>query len=92
MRFQNIRQPFNHLRWNFTKLKPDEVKCYNECGSTNASEVQILYLLRCLDKPYTEDVLDTHVLCVNASPLERGHSLVVPSVGKCLPQVRCFNC
>ncbi|KAH7730040.1 hypothetical protein AAVH_02528 [Aphelenchoides avenae] len=71
MRFQNIRQPFNHLRWNFTKLKPDE----------------ILYLLRCLDKPYTDDVLDTHVLCVNASPLERGHSLVVPSVGKCLPQV-----
>uniref|UniRef100_A0A158P9T9 Uncharacterized protein n=1 Tax=Angiostrongylus cantonensis TaxID=6313 RepID=A0A158P9T9_ANGCA len=25
MRFKNIREPFNHLRWNFTKLPENEV-------------------------------------------------------------------
>uniref|UniRef100_A0AC34FLI5 GDP-D-glucose phosphorylase 1 n=1 Tax=Panagrolaimus sp. ES5 TaxID=591445 RepID=A0AC34FLI5_9BILA len=72
MRFRSIKEPFNHLRWNFTKLLPDE----------------ILYKMRCLDKPYSEDVLDTtHIMAVNASPLERGHTLVIPSMNKCLPQV-----
>ncbi|KAI1728103.1 GDP-D-glucose phosphorylase 1 [Ditylenchus destructor] len=71
MRFQNIRQPFNHLRWNFTKLR----------------QAELLYLLRCGDKPYTADKLDIHTIAVNASPMEKGHSLVIPSVNKCFPQV-----
>lgn len=71
MRFQSILQPFNPHRWNFTKLKTEE----------------LLYYVRCLDKPITEDPLDTHAIAVNASPLERAHSLLVPSLSKCLPQV-----
>uniref|UniRef100_A0A914UUY6 GDP-D-glucose phosphorylase 1 n=1 Tax=Plectus sambesii TaxID=2011161 RepID=A0A914UUY6_9BILA len=43
--------------------------------------------LRCADKPLTSDPLDRHLLIVNASPLERGHSLVVPCVNRSLPQV-----
>lgn len=70
MRFQNICQPFNHLRFNFTKLKDGE----------------LLYHLRCIDRPYTEDKLDIHSLAINASPLEKGHSLILPAVNKCLPQ------
>lgn len=72
MRFQNIRQPFNHLRFNFTKLKNDE----------------ILYHLRCVDRPYTNDKLDIHSIAVNASPIEKGHCLILPAVNKCLPQVK----
>lgn len=74
MRFHNICQPFNHLRFNFTKLKDGE----------------LLYHLRCVDRPYTNDKLDIHTMAINASPLEKGHSLIIPSVNKCLPQVIFF--
>ncbi|WKY08885.1 hypothetical protein Q1695_001790 [Nippostrongylus brasiliensis] len=46
----------------------------------------MLYL-RCEDRPITDDPLDRHVIAINASPLERDHSLIIPSVNKCLPQV-----
>jgi hypothetical protein len=49
--------------------------------------LQTLIYLKCDDKPLSDDPLDRHVLAVNASPLERGHSLVVPCINKCLPQV-----
>ncbi|KAE9413694.1 hypothetical protein Angca_004543, partial [Angiostrongylus cantonensis] len=71
MRFKNIREPFNHLRWNFTKLPENEILLY----------------LRCEDRPITHDPLDRHVIAVNASPLERDHSLIIPSINRCLPQV-----
>ncbi|VDO59719.1 unnamed protein product [Haemonchus placei] len=71
MRFKHIREPFNPLRWNFTKLNENEIMLY----------------LRCEDRPITSDPLDRHVIAVNASPLERDHSLIIPSINKCLPQV-----
>lgn len=30
---------------------------------------------------------DHHLMIINASPLEYGHSLLLPSVNSCLPQV-----
>ena len=33
---------------------------------------------------------DCHLMIINASPLEYGHSLLVPSVNSCLPQVLLF--
>uniref|UniRef100_A0A1I7SCT3 GDP-D-glucose phosphorylase 1 n=1 Tax=Bursaphelenchus xylophilus TaxID=6326 RepID=A0A1I7SCT3_BURXY len=71
MRFQSIVQPFNMHRWNFTKLRPSEVMFY----------------ARCTDNHYTNDPLDTHTICVNASPIESGHFLFVPSLSKRLPQI-----
>ncbi|GMR59372.1 hypothetical protein PMAYCL1PPCAC_29567, partial [Pristionchus mayeri] len=71
MRFRKIREPFNSVRWNFTRLHDNEVLLY----------------LRCEDRPITDDPLDRHILAVNASPLERNHSLLVPAVNKCHPQV-----
>ncbi|CAJ0582641.1 unnamed protein product, partial [Mesorhabditis spiculigera] len=71
MRFRHIREPFNQLRFNFTKLNEAEVMLY----------------LKCEDLPITNDPLDRHLVAVNASPLERDHSLIIPSVNKCLPQV-----
>ncbi|KAK0411887.1 hypothetical protein QR680_005902 [Steinernema hermaphroditum] len=70
MRFRSICESFNNLRWNFTRLKPEE----------------ILMFFRCIDRPFSDDPLDRHVIAVNASPLERSHSLLVPAVNKCLPQ------
>uniref|UniRef100_A0A7E5A1S4 GDP-D-glucose phosphorylase 1 n=1 Tax=Panagrellus redivivus TaxID=6233 RepID=A0A7E5A1S4_PANRE len=72
LRFRSIREPFSHLRFNFTKIRPEE----------------ILYKMRCLDKPYSSDPLDVdHLMVVNASPLERGHTLLVPAVNRCQPQI-----
>ncbi|KJH53610.1 hypothetical protein DICVIV_00038 [Dictyocaulus viviparus] len=71
MRFKDIKEPFNQFRWNFTKLHENEILLY----------------LRCKDHPITQDALDRHVIAVNASPLERDHSLIIPSMNKCLPQI-----
>ncbi|CAD6196450.1 unnamed protein product [Caenorhabditis auriculariae] len=71
MHFKNIKEPFNSHRFNFTKLNDREVMMY----------------LKCEDDPLSDDPLDRHLVAVNASPLERDHSLIIPSVNKCLPQV-----
>ncbi|VDN23673.1 unnamed protein product [Gongylonema pulchrum] len=71
MHFRAVREPFNHLRWNFAKLKQNEI---------------ILYLRRKDGFP-SSDPLDRHVVAINAAPLERGHSLLLPSINRCSPQV-----
>uniref|UniRef100_A0A915AR03 GDP-D-glucose phosphorylase 1 n=1 Tax=Parascaris univalens TaxID=6257 RepID=A0A915AR03_PARUN len=71
MRFHAVREPFSILRWNFNKLNQNEVMMY----------------LRCKDRPISSDPLDRHVIAVNSSPLERGHSLVIPAINRCLPQI-----
>lgn len=53
-----------------------------------AQPVQIMFYLKCEDDPISVDPLDRHLVAVNASPLERDHSLIIPAVNKCLPQVR----
>ncbi|ETN70390.1 hypothetical protein NECAME_04942 [Necator americanus] len=107
MRFKNIAEPFNPLRWNFTKLHENEVSeamifvLISSRAQHSSSDmlgyestsylvvVQILMYLRCEDRPITNDALDRHVIAVNASPLERDHSLIIPAINKCLPQ--CFS-
>ncbi|EJW89046.1 hypothetical protein WUBG_00039 [Wuchereria bancrofti] len=71
MHFRALREPFSNLRWNFTKLKEDEI---------------LLYLQR-KDHLLTSDTSDYHVVAVNASPLARGHSLLLPCINCCIPQV-----
>ncbi|VDK42872.1 unnamed protein product [Anisakis simplex] len=71
MRFHSVNEPFNALRWNFNKLKQNEVMLY----------------MRCKDKPISVDRLDRHVIAINNSPLERGHSLIIPAISQSLPQV-----
>ncbi|OZC06476.1 hypothetical protein X798_06540 [Onchocerca flexuosa] len=72
MHFRALREPFSNLRWNFTKLKENE----------------ILFYLRCKDHSLNSDPLDRHVVAINAAPLTRGHSLLLPSINRCIPQ-RC---
>ncbi|CAI5451716.1 unnamed protein product [Caenorhabditis angaria] len=71
MHFKNIKEPFNHHKFNFTKLNDREM----------------LFYLKCDDDPISNDPLDRHLVAVNASPLERDHSLIIPAVNKCFPQV-----
>ncbi|CAB3399042.1 unnamed protein product [Caenorhabditis bovis] len=75
MHFKSIKEPFNSHRFNFTKLHDNE----------------ILFYLRNIDEPISTDPLDRHLVAVNASPLERDHSLIIPSVNKCLPQVLTYQ-
>ncbi|VDD92760.1 unnamed protein product [Enterobius vermicularis] len=70
-RFHAVCEPFHEKKWNFTKLEQNEIMMY----------------LRCRDKPCSSDPLDQHVLAINNSPLERGHSLVIPSINRRQPQV-----
>ncbi|KAL0879478.1 hypothetical protein ABMA27_003226 [Loxostege sticticalis] len=61
----DIRQPFDGEKFNFTKVSTQEI---------------ILKLRK--------DIHDTvHSIIVNVSPISRYHSLICPSVEKCLPQV-----
>ncbi|VDM24551.1 unnamed protein product [Toxocara canis] len=39
------------------------------------------------NRPLSSDPLDRHVVAVNSSPLEKGHSLVVPAINRCFSQV-----
>ncbi|CAI4222888.1 unnamed protein product [Auanema sp. JU1783] len=71
LKFEHIKEPFDSTQWNFTKLLPKE----------------ILFYLKSTDTPNEEDCSTEHIVAVNASPLERDHSLIVPSVNKCYPQV-----
>ncbi|VDK75579.1 unnamed protein product [Litomosoides sigmodontis] len=71
MHFRAVREPFNNLRWNFTKLKEGEI---------------LLYMQR-KDHLRSNDPLDYHVVAVNSAPLTRGHSLLLPHMNRCIPQV-----
>ncbi|EJD74278.1 hypothetical protein LOAG_18387 [Loa loa] len=71
MHFRAISEPFNNLRWNFTKLNENE----------------ILFYLQRKDYLLSNDTLDYHVVAVNAAPLSRGHSLLLPCMNRRTPQV-----
>ncbi|KAL3986422.1 hypothetical protein ACH3XW_42690 [Acanthocheilonema viteae] len=71
MHFRAVREPFNNLRWNFTKLKENEI---------------LLYLQR-KDHLLNTDPLDYHAVAINAAPLARGHSLLLPYMNRCAPQI-----
>uniref|UniRef100_A0A915PMB5 GDP-D-glucose phosphorylase 1 n=1 Tax=Setaria digitata TaxID=48799 RepID=A0A915PMB5_9BILA len=71
MHFRAVREPFSNLRWNFMKLKQKEI---------------LLHLQR-KDHLLSNNSSDRHVVAVNAAPLGRGHSLLLPSINRCEPQI-----
>ncbi|CAH0591571.1 unnamed protein product [Chrysodeixis includens] len=60
----DICQPFDENKFNFTKVSPKEILFSIEGEDT-----------------------DVHSVLVNDSPISRYHSLLCPSLNKCLPQV-----
>ncbi|XP_013195494.1 GDP-D-glucose phosphorylase 1 [Amyelois transitella] len=61
---ENIAQPFDGNKFNFTK----------------ASTKEVIFKLH-------DEVDETHTIFVNVSPISQYHSLLCPSMEKCLPQV-----
>uniref|UniRef100_A0A914NDC4 GDP-D-glucose phosphorylase 1 n=1 Tax=Meloidogyne incognita TaxID=6306 RepID=A0A914NDC4_MELIC len=76
MEFNSVCQPFDEGLWNFTKLKQEECLFY-------------------MDKIKENSISSQHspegLVSINASPLSVGHSLLIPSPQKCLPQILCFE-
>lgn len=68
----SISQPFNPEKFNFTKVHSKEV-LFELCPKHTPAAAT------------SGD--DCHLMIINASPLEYGHSLLVPSVNSCLPQI-----
>ncbi|XP_066991317.2 GDP-D-glucose phosphorylase 1 isoform X2 [Anabrus simplex] len=69
---KSLSQPFDHEKFNFTKVK----------------DVEILFQVKKEGAP--ENIDDDQVkdfIIINVSPLEFGHSLLVPALKSCLPQV-----
>lgn len=71
LRFRALDEPFCPYRFNFTKLSPFEVLVYLGCTDR-------------IDEDYS---IEQNIIAINASPIERGHSLIIPSVNKKLPQI-----
>ncbi|KAL3112995.1 hypothetical protein niasHT_013460 [Heterodera trifolii] len=71
--FESLCQPFDEEKWNFTRLKEEE--CL----------FKMVRLDRCNAVGDFANELTT--IAVNASPVNFGHSLVVPSPSKRLPQL-----
>ncbi|XP_047539081.1 GDP-D-glucose phosphorylase 1 [Vanessa atalanta] len=61
----DICQPFDEKRFNFTKVSKEE----------------IIFTFK------ENDEGDSHAVLVNVSPISKYHSLICPSIYKCLPQV-----
>ncbi|GFT78685.1 GDP-D-glucose phosphorylase 1 [Nephila pilipes] len=75
----NIVMPFDYEKFHFGKV----------------NEREIIFIIQpqhwCELKPENSTEVYKHVLLINVSPLEFGHSLLVPCIDKCSPQVLNFN-
>ncbi|KAL6474160.1 hypothetical protein MHYP_G00177210 [Metynnis hypsauchen] len=76
----SIRQNFNPKQFNFNKIKPEEVlfeMCKAEPSSTES----------CLQNGTTTATTGSCVVIINVSPLEFGHSLLLPEPERGHPQI-----
>ncbi|XP_068622922.1 GDP-D-glucose phosphorylase 1 [Battus philenor] len=69
---ENVCQPFDKDKFNFTKISNDEIIF----AFANNNNEMLLISETC-----------EHFLIVNVSPISQYHSLLCPSMHKCLPQV-----
>ncbi|KAG0499786.1 hypothetical protein HPP92_004477 [Vanilla planifolia] len=77
-RVDQVIQPFDPNKFNFTKVGQEEVLFRFEAGEEDKS---------CFfeSAPVDADVLP-NVVAINVSPIEYGHVLLIPRVLECLPQ------
>ncbi|XP_074636986.1 GDP-D-glucose phosphorylase 1-like isoform X1 [Acropora palmata] len=71
--FSSVSQPFNSEKFNFTKV-PKKEALFELCPNHRVPSSA-----SCSD--------DHHIMLINLSPMEYGHSLLVPSVNSGLPQI-----
>ncbi|GFY50580.1 GDP-D-glucose phosphorylase 1 [Trichonephila inaurata madagascariensis] len=75
----DIVMPFDHEKFHFGKVNEKEI----------IFRIQPEHWRELKSKDNTE--IYKHALLINVSPLEFGHSLLVPYIDKCLPQVLNFD-
>ncbi|XP_066525266.1 GDP-D-glucose phosphorylase 1 [Hoplias malabaricus] len=76
----SIRQIFDPLQFNFNKIKPEEVlfeMCRNKHGPSSTES--------CVQNGSSGS--PSCLVIINVSPLELGHSLLLPEPARCYPQV-----
>ncbi|CAM1309921.1 GDPGP1 (predicted) [Pycnogonum litorale] len=67
----SVNEPFNPDKFNFTKIKKEEV----------------LFKVKNDDENVDDDEMDSNFLIINVSPLEYCNSLLVASLHRCHPQI-----
>ncbi|PON53692.1 GDP-L-galactose/GDP-D-glucose phosphorylase [Parasponia andersonii] len=80
-RVDQVLQPFDENKFNFTKVGQEEVLFRFESSSHNRSHFF-------QTAPSTADMASNspNVVAINVSPIEYGHVLLIPRVLDCLPQ------
>ncbi|KAK3026834.1 hypothetical protein RJ639_040735 [Escallonia herrerae] len=78
-RVDQVLQPFDESKFNFTKVGQEEVLFRFEPGNSDKS-----HFFPCL--PVDVDTSSPNVVTINVSPIEYGHVLLIPHVLDRLPQ------
>ncbi|KAI8534569.1 hypothetical protein RHMOL_Rhmol10G0100500 [Rhododendron molle] len=78
-RVDQVLQPFDDTKFNFTKVGQEEVLFRFEQGKYTRSHF-------CSSSPVNADSNSPNVVAINVSPIEYGHILLIPRVLDCLPQ------
>ncbi|KAL6325952.1 hypothetical protein AAG906_038443 [Vitis piasezkii] len=78
-RVDQVLQPFDENKFNFTKIGQEEVLFrFEQSNDNNARYFPV--------SPVTADSNSSSVVAINVSPIEYGHVLLIPHVLDCLPQ------
>lgn len=77
-RVDRVLQPFDHDKFNFTKVGQEEVLFRFEAGRDSRSQFFESAPAGATNPP--------NVVAINVSPIEYGHVLLIPRVLECLPQ------
>ncbi|KAG1328151.1 putative GDP-L-galactose phosphorylase 1 [Cocos nucifera] len=77
-RVDRVLQPFDHKKFNFTKVGQEEVLFRFEAGSDSMSQF--------FESAPVGSTNPPNVVAINVSPIEYGHVLLIPRVLECLPQ------
>lgn len=78
-RVDQVLQPFDDNKFNFTKVGQEEVLFRFEQGKSNRSSFYS-------SSPVNADSNAPNIVAINVSPIEYGHVLLIPRVLDCLPQ------
>ncbi|KAF5749992.1 GDP-L-galactose phosphorylase 1-like [Tripterygium wilfordii] len=78
-RVDQVLQPFDDSKFNFTKVGQEEVLFRFERSNDRES-----HFYPCM--PVTADSSSPNVVAINVSPIEYGHVLLIPRVSECLHQ------
>ncbi|XP_076817886.1 GDP-D-glucose phosphorylase 1-like [Clavelina lepadiformis] len=75
--FSSVSMPFNKDKFNFTRLSPEEILFKVAQGSVNSHS----------SSEYLSNYQSDDFAVINVSPFAVGHTLLVPDLSQCRPQI-----